>query len=219
MRVAEAQDAAQNQDSSTARQILRACLEEHADELLSTVRLYVAKAKFASREVLEDVAAEVFTEVAAQVLASADRFDPARRPYAWILGVAGNVVKRRQAEFYRQAQREQLITDLNLDPDAADISDSELFDRLATINLQAFDQIATDPPESTYETQEILAVAIGQLSPDDRTILRLALKHEFDCNLIASELDIKSGAARVRLSRAIQRLRTGVNKPGDDNHD
>jgi len=219
MKVAEARDVAQNQSQSTAREILRACLEEHADELLRTIRLFVLKAKLATRETLDDVTLEVFTEVAEQVLATADRFDSARRPQAWIVGVASNIVKRRQAEFYRQAQREQLITDLNLDPDAADISDGELFDRLATISLQAFDQIATDPPEATFERQELLTTAIGQLSPDDRAVLRLAVKHEFDGDSIAGELGLKPGTARVRLSRAIQRLRTNLNELGGDNHD
>ena len=219
MKVAEARDVAQNQSQSTAREILRACLEEHADELLRTIRLFVLKAKLATRETLDDVTLEVFTEVAEQVLATADRFDSARRPQAWIVGVASNIVKRRQAEFYRQAQREQLITDLNLDPDAADISDGELFDRLATISLQAFDQIATDPLEATFERQELLTTAIGQLSPDDRAVLRLAVKHEFDGDSIAGELGLKPGTARVRLSRAIQRLRTNLNELGGDNHD
>lgn len=219
MKVAEARDVAQNQSQSTAREILRACLEEHADELLRTIRLFVLKAKLATRETLDDVTLEAFTEVAEQVLATADRFDSARRPQAWIVGVASNIVKRRQAEFYRQAQREQLITDLNLDPDAADISDGELFDRLATISLQAFDQIATDPPEATFERQELLTTAIGQLSPDDRAVLRLAVKHEFDGDSIAGELGLKPGTARVRLSRAIQRLRTNLNELGGDNHD
>lgn len=219
MRVAEAQDVPQIQASSTAREILRACLEDHADGLLRTIRLFVLKAKLATRETLDDVTLEVFTEVAEQVLATADRFDSARRPQAWIVGVASNIVKRRQAEFYRQAQREQLITDLNLDPDAADISDGELFDRLATISLQAFDQIATDPLEATFERQELLTTAIGQLSPDDRAALRLAVKHEFDGDSIAGELGLKPGTARVRLSRAIQRLRTNLNELGGDNHD
>jgi RNA polymerase sigma factor (sigma-70 family) len=48
---------------------------------------------------------------------------------------------------------------------------------------------------------------IDGLRPDDRNVLELAFLRDLDGEALAKELGIRPGAARVRLHRALLRLR------------
>jgi len=54
------------------------------------------------------------------------------------------------------------------------------------------------------------------LSPDDQRVIRLAVLAEVDGEALAAALGITAGAARVRLHRAIKRLRARYQAANDD---
>jgi DNA-directed RNA polymerase specialized sigma24 family protein len=115
------------------------------------------------------------------------------------LGIAANLIKRRQVEMTMRAQREPHIRDLYTS-DEDRLTDDELFSRLAGINV-------------TESTENLEAHAMLSLvSEGDRVVLRLAMLYGFNGDALAQELDIKPGAARVRLHRALNRLRDAWHK-------
>ena len=168
-------------------------IEDHRTELLKTLRFYVSRAglsQLSADELLHDVVVEALSNV--------NRFDPKRSPRAWLLGIAANLIKRRQSASFRNHQREPLIHDLHGDES---LSEDELFDLLTTANLN-------DDPARQFEAEERIELLLSHISDDDREIIQLAILHELDGKALAKELGISTGAARVRLHRALNRLRT-----------
>ncbi len=78
----------------------------------------------------EDALGELLNSVVVEALAHAQRYDPARPPRAWLLGIAANLVRRRQVEMAQRNRREPLAGDL-VDGSQAGLGEDELFERLA----------------------------------------------------------------------------------------
>jgi DNA-directed RNA polymerase specialized sigma24 family protein len=75
-----------------------------------------------------------------------------------------------------------------------------MFDRLAAL--------AKAGPEQDLNANEEARALLALVSrEDDRQVLRLAVLHDLDGTALGKALGISSGAARVRLHRAINRLR------------
>lgn len=79
------------------------------------------------------------------------------------------------------------------------MSDDDLFDLM----IEWADRSHPD----VLEQEEMITTLLDTLSPNDSHVLRLALLHGLNGDSIAQELGISPGAARVRLHRALQRLR------------
>jgi DNA-directed RNA polymerase specialized sigma24 family protein len=58
------------------------------------------------------------------------------------------------------------------------------------------------------ENDEQVNAMMAGVSPDDQRVLRLAILHGLDGEALAEALGCNPGAARVRLHRALNRLRT-----------
>lgn len=184
---------------SRAKEELTAFLAEESAALLTSLRLYVQRMGLARGAAVQATAQEVLQEVAVEALDHAARFDPERQPLAWLLGIALNVIRRRKAEWMRHAQHE--ISPARLSQTLAEpLSESELFDRLLP-NGDA-------GPEAQVEAGEQAAALLALVSEDDREILRLAFLYDFEREAIAQQLGISPVAARVRLHRALSRLRS-----------
>jgi DNA-directed RNA polymerase specialized sigma24 family protein len=105
---------------------LRKFIERKSGTLLGTLGYYLFRAGMANRsQTLDAAAEELLNEIIAEALAHEDRFRPSGQPRAWLLGIAANLIKRRQAELRRREQREQLIRDLYPQDDRGE---DELFD-------------------------------------------------------------------------------------------
>lgn len=186
-------------DSSTSpTAALRQYIEIERERLLPVLRLYLYKAGLAQSESLAASAQELLNEVVVEALAHAERFDPARSPQAWLLGIAANLIKRQQVALAKQTRREALIHDLY--PASEILSQDEAFDLL----LAASDE---SDPAHRYEAHEQVTLLLERLSEDEQKVLRLAILHEMDGAGVAAALGISAGAARVRLFRALNRLR------------
>lgn len=178
---------------------LKQFIEAESPALLRTLRLYTMRGRLTTLErVANTIAAELLSELTIEALAHAERFDPSRQPMAWLLGIAANLVKRRQAEMARHNRREPLARDLANDHTDA-LSDEDVFDWLATLNREYHD------PDC--EELEQMWVMLDSLRPDDRKVLELAFLNDLNGEALAKELGIRPGAARVRLHRALLRLR------------
>ena len=188
-------------DTCTAnRTLLRRFIEEHAETLLGTLRHYVVRAGLADRQGATLAAVELLNEVTVEALEYADRFRPSAsgQPMAWLLGISANLIKRKQAGRATRNRREPLVRDLYPHAQAA-ISEDELFDRLAALDV-------SDLAQDLEANEEVSAILV-LVSENDQRVLRLAVLHDLNGEELARALGITPGAARVRLHRALNRLR------------
>jgi len=200
-------------DTTTAnRTLLRQFIEAETEALLGTLRYYLVRAGLADGQGVTLAAVELLNEIVIEAFEHADRFRPSGQPMAWLLGIAANLIKRKQAERATRNRREPLVRDLY--PGVGDtLGEDELFDRFVALT-------AADPAQKLEENEGISAI-LTHVSEDDQRILRLAVLHDLNGNELAQELGITPGAARVRLHRALNRLRDAwqaqTQRKGEDN--
>lgn len=183
------------------RALLRTFVEEQTDSLLGTLRAYVVRAGLAGEQGANLAAVELLNEVVVEALAHADRFRPSGSPMAWLLGIAANLIRRQQAQRATRARREPLVGDL-LPAGQQAISEEDLFDRLASL--------AAPAAGSELEAEQEVAALLARVSDDDRQVLRQAVLRGLSGRELALALGTTPGAARVRLHRALNRLRAAL---------
>jgi RNA polymerase sigma-70 factor (ECF subfamily) len=170
----------------------------NASSLLGILRSYVIRMGLASGEEVATVALEVLQQVVLEALDHADRFDSTGQPMAWLLGIAMNIIKRNKAERIKSSQRELTMSDLSLMQEE-DLSESELFDQLVANSDAGLDQ--------EIAANEQAGLLLSLVSPEDQHILMLAFLEGYEREALAQKLGITPGATRVRLHRALKRLR------------
>lgn len=183
---------------------LRQFIAGDSESLLGTLRHYLFRAGLSGRgQSLEAAARELLQEVVVQALQHESRFQPTREPRAWLLGIAANLIKRRQREMFLREKREPLVRDLHASIEGS-LSDDELFDWMLSLTEQR-------PSEVLIQDGEVETL-LAQVGPDDARILRLAILNGLDGDRLSQALGISPGAARVRLHRALNRLRVAVRR-------
>ena len=173
-------------------------ITDNVASLLGIIRSYVQRMGLARGEEVSAVAIEVLQEVVLEALDHADRFNPSGQPMAWLLCIAINVIKRKKAELARRSQRELSIGDLSLMQEEH-LSESELFDQLTADSSAG--------PDQEIAANEQAELLLSLVSPEDQHILMLAFLQGFVREALAEKLGISPGATRVRLHRALKRLR------------
>src|SRR5262249_41146252 len=100
-------------DRGMGKTRLRQFIERESGPLLGTLRYYLFRAGLANRgQTLDSAADDLLHDIIAEALAHEERFRPSGQPRAWLLGIAANIIKRRQVELRRREHREPLIRDL-----------------------------------------------------------------------------------------------------------
>ena len=196
-------NASQLDDTLPARQILIAFVQTNLVPLLGAIRLYVYRSGLAQGTAVPAVAADVLQDVVVEALSHADRFDPERQPMAWLLGIAVNIVRRRKAQRSSLHRRELPITIYvdECNPEI-DVGESEVYERLGAHVLEG--------PETLVEANEQAETLLSMVSPDDQRVLRLAVLGGASGETLARALGTTPGTARIRLHRALQRLRSAL---------
>ena len=159
---------------------------------------YVQKMGLASGNTVNAVAQEVMQEVFVEALAHADSFDPRKQVMAWLLGIALNIIRHKKANAAKNGQREfsfNQVSRLFTEP----MSDDELLDRITPMTQTG--------PEELVVSEEQATTLLSLVSEEDQQVLRLAILDDFGREALARRLGVTSGAARVRLHRALTRLR------------
>ncbi len=175
------------------------CITDNVASLLGIIRSYVQRMGLARGEEVSAVAIEVLQEVVLEALDHADSFNPSGQPMAWLLGIAINVIKRKKAELARRSRRELSIGEISLAQDEH-LNEDELFDQISTGTTAA-------GPEQEIVANEQAELLLSLVSPEDQHILMLAFLQGFEREALAQKLGISAGATRVRLHRALKRLR------------
>jgi RNA polymerase sigma factor (sigma-70 family) len=177
---------------------LKEFIEAESEMLQQTLRLYVRRAGLATGRAVNGAARDLLNEVVVEALHHADRFQVERPPRAWLLGIAANLIKRRQAQVAKQERREPLVQDLYA-AGATTFSEDELFEQLTAGRQPG--------PAKEMEMNESITTIMGLLSADDQRIIGLAVLYDLDGQSLATALGVKPGTARMRLHRALNRLR------------
>jgi len=178
---------------------LMAFIQDNTRPLLGTLHAYVHRFGLASGRAVQGVALEVLQETVVEALAHADRFIVTGQPMAWLLGIAVNVIRRKKVEEAKRYQRELLFYRL-----------TEHYPELAT-ESDLLDQLMPSRYEETaqaVEANEQAETLLSLVSADDQQLLRLAILEDYEREALAQTLGITPGTARMRLHRALRRLRS-----------
>lgn len=143
---------------------------------------------FYRRILCPHTAAELTAEAFARALASLHRYDPARgQGIAWLMGIATNL--------YRNWLREGVVSDK-----------ARRRWRIATPELGADD---LEHVETLVDLEPLLgglSHALDRLSPAVRDAVLLRVGMDLPYQEVAARLGCSEGAARVRVSRGLDRL-------------
>lgn len=190
------------------RQHLEHFIATEGDTMQPTLRMYLFRAGLATMHSIDSAMQDLWQDVVVQALNHSDRFDPNRQPKAWLLGIASNLIKRRQDEAIKREQREPLVRDMRVNQGDT-MGDDDLFDLLT--------QAQSDDPAQQVEAQDTINHILGSLSQSDQDLIRLAVINDLNSEMLAEALGIKAGTVRVRLHRALNRLRKSL--IAQDQHD
>ncbi len=211
------------------RNRLRQFLETESTDLARTLRVYAWRAGLPADE---NAVGDLLDQTVVEALHHAERYDPTRSPRAWLLGIAANLVRREQAALARLHGREPLAADLS--PENRLLSEEEIFERLALLypsgspspgseteaGGDASDHHPTDDdPIDDAELRQQVQAAVSQLSPGDQLVLHLFSEGGLNGEALGQALGINAGAARVRLHRALNRLRRRLPTDPEAIHD
>jgi RNA polymerase sigma factor (sigma-70 family) len=183
-----------------ARRRVEALIDTERGQLLKTLRFYVLRAGVASSRDVDAIAQELLSETVFEAFRSAHRLKDDMNPHPWLLGIALNLIKRKQTEIAKRERREPLVRDLLPDSQFA-FSDDDLFDQLPQLVDTALDEV---------EVKDEIAAMLKYVSASDSHVLKLAVAHDMNGEALAHALQITPGAARVRLHRALNRLRRAL---------
>ncbi len=195
MRVNPAQ--AVPETTETAQQLMQ-FMQDNVQSLLGTLHAYVQRFGLASGNTVQDVALEVLQETVVEALAHSGRFIATGQPMAWLLGIAVNVIRRKRVEEAKRYRRELLLYRLiEHYPELA--TENDLLDGL----MPSMDEEMVQVIEANEQAEALLSL----VSAEDQRVLRLAILEDYEREALARELGVSSGTARMRLHRALRRLR------------
>jgi RNA polymerase sigma factor (sigma-70 family) len=187
---------------------LRTLIETEHEQLVKTLSHYIFHFGLADGSDVNMLAEELLHEVVVEALRHAHRLKPDVHPKAWLLGIAVNLIKRRQSDLARRERREPLIRDL-LNENEMNFSDDELFEQLSNANAGSLDD---------WEAKDAFDQLLAEMPRSEGDLLRLAYFHDMSGEALAELLHIKPAAARMRLHRAIDRLRGLITRRRDSKH-
>ena len=186
-------------EQSQARAYLQGFLQENAASLQRILCGYVVKMGLAAGEHVELVAAEVFQDAALETLAHAERFNPEMQARTWFLAIGANILKRHRNAFLKRYRFEVLTSDLTRQ--AGRGSEENVLDQIMGMGSNSAG------PEQVLVAREGARELLALVAPEDARLLQMALIQGWDASALGQLMGVTPGAARVRVHRALNRLR------------
>jgi RNA polymerase sigma factor (sigma-70 family) len=193
----------------SAREILSREIEMRYSDLRTSVQVMVARSGFVEGEVkIIDTADELLHDTIETALRAADRFDPTRSVYSWLLGIAVNKLKEMRRDARYEKKRVQVFEDAepnsNDSVEQSTIEGSE--DATADERIDAVLYGSTNRSRLEDQTSD-LDEMLSLVKEGEREILRLAIVEGMSGADLAATFGIQEGAAYMRLARAQEHLR------------
>jgi RNA polymerase sigma factor (sigma-70 family) len=186
-------------EHTQARIALQRFLQENSASLQSILCGYVVKMGLATGKDVELVAAEVFQDAVLETLAHAERFNPEMQARPWFLAIAANILKRHRNDFLKRYRFEVLTSDLTRQ--SAWESEENILDQMMGISSNS------DGPEQEFLANEGLRELLALVTTEDAQMLYMALIQGWDARALGQLMGVTPGTARVRVHRALNRLR------------
>lgn len=186
--------------NTESRMRLLECIERHAESLLGSISLYTRRIGLDGEGDARELATDILQETVIEALDHADNFLATRQPFAWLMGIAVNIIRRRKVALAKRSRREISLSHLAARQPTSD-SDQDILDSLTPLSE------TTSEPEMALEGAEEVASILSLVSPADQEVVRLAVLDDCEREMLAQRLGISEGAARTRLHRALRRLR------------
>lgn len=202
---------ARNTTGSKQRKLAHVIEESH-DQLLTSIRVLIWKMGMASsREEADSLSHEVLNDAIIKAIEIEDRYNDDKSMRAWLLGIATNKIRELRTKENRRGKRVGTVAEIYQNSiensksahqrykDQVQITEDEMVDYLNAHNT------LRDPLD--HRIQVGFAELISLVNIDDQEVLKLAFESNIKGNDLAATLKVSIGAANVRLSRAISRLR------------
>ena len=195
------------------REILEQAIEEHFETLLGWVVRLLRRWNVFERSQARspgDIAGDVLADACVAVLRQAERFEAERDPIPWILGFAVNAAKRERERVFkanRAASERPEVIACDLAPEDQSGQDA-LEEHAARLALSL--GLLHSRRSTALETEQALQSLLAPLSEDDRQVIVLSVFEGYDSPRLAQILGTSAPAARKRLQRALDRLRTHI---------
>lgn len=185
-------------ETNHTTRLLMEFMQDNMQPLLGTLHAYVQRFGLASGGAVQGVALEVLQETVVEALTHSDRFIVTGQPTAWLLGIAVNVIRRKKVAEAKRYRRELLFYRLTEHyPELA--TESDLLDQLMP---------STEETAQAVEANEQAEALLSLVSVEDQQLLRLAILEDYERDALAQRLGVTPGTARMRLHRALRRLRS-----------
>lgn len=194
-----ATDKGGGEENSPARAYLQRYLQEHAVGLQAIICGYVAKMGLARGQNIKAIAAEVFQDAALETLTHAERFKPATQARAWFLAIAANILKRHRASYLKRYRFE--LSTSSLAKQSAQEREQDVLDQIMTVRVESAG------PEQMVVERESVHELLALVADADAQLLHMTLVQGWNADALGQWLGITPGAARVRVHRALSRLR------------
>lgn len=186
--------------------------EEKYEILLTSIRVLVWKmGMVAGRQEADDLAHEILNETVATALEISDRYQLDKSANAWLMSIATNKIREMRTKENRRNKRMGVATEtyqstqkrsnsVNAGYDKTEqITEDEMIDYLVAHNSEA--------NSTHFKIHLSFNELVSLVGPDDRLILKLAFVDNLKGKDLAAALKTSEGAANVRLSRAIRKIR------------
>lgn len=187
------------------RQLVR-CIQEKSDQLFRTLCVYVNRSNLATGRQVEVEAKELLNEVVVRALRGAERFDPSRQAMGWLLGIASNIILQEKQRRSLSRRREPFLQDVMIATDQFSLDD--LLGRLHPDRSSSV--------EDVLAAREELKRLMVLLNEEEKTLVQLSVIEQYSAKEVADQLGCSPGAARVRLFRALKRLREAASLRDND---
>ena len=169
-------------------------IKENEAELARALRPLAFKISEARGQSAAETTLDLLVEVTGSAMTTAERYDPERSLHHWLLGIARNVLLQWRDQSIKRNQRLIPLTSESMDDN---LSSTDLFERTRRA--------------AALEAGNLwIKQALAMLKPLDSKIITLMCIEQRDAAETGEILHIDAGTARVRLSRALRRLRIAL---------
>jgi RNA polymerase sigma factor (sigma-70 family) len=196
----------QQEDIERKRAVLERFLAQEHTDLLRVLKTYARKIYSTPGE-REENARELLTQTAKVLLEKAPEFDLTQSPRPFFMRIASNIIKQMIEERGKSFQRHISVDSTRDIEREGEFTD--LWERLAISGRPGND------PAKTTVGELWVAETLSHLSESDRKLIEMSVINTMSGEEIAEILGINHGAVRVRISRAMEKLRKAVASESD----
>jgi RNA polymerase sigma factor (sigma-70 family) len=193
------------------RRALAEAIEGNYTRLLGGIRALVWKMSISGIPSTVDMLAyEIFNEAVVVALDNAGRYDPTKPAHSWLLGIAANKIKEHMRKTSIRERKTPSVVDVHVSKQnrkqntettdfTQELTEEDMIDSL--LYRSSENPLWQDRINISFDE------LISLVNEADRLVLSLAFTDNLRGKDLAATLGISEGAAYVRLSRAISRLR------------